>query len=84
MSTPPFRRHCLNGGALFWGRSLITEGVVPPHVIACPQCSRRWRETLHILDDGRMLAILEDVGDDVRFTTRCWIEDNSDRELRDP
>ena len=54
----------------------IGEGVVTPQVIACPKCSKRWRKTQFIRDDGRLHTIMEEVDDDVRLTTRSWIGDN--------
>ena len=59
----------------------ISEGAVTSRVIACPKCSKRWRKTQFIRDDGRLHTVLEEVDDDVRLTTRSWLPD--DEALKD-
>ena len=59
----------------------IGEGAVTPRVIACPKCSKRWRKTQFIRDDGRLHTVLEEVDDDVRLTTRSWLP--NDKALKD-
>ena len=57
-------------------KDIDTDGAVPPRVIACTQCGKRWREKLFIQDDGSPHTIVEEVDNDVRLTTRSWVEDN--------
>ena len=74
--SPPLKRCCHFCYTSFLIQDNIGSGVVPPRVIACTQCGKRWREESFIRDDGRLHTILEEVDDDVRLTTRSWVEDN--------
>ena len=53
----------------------IGEGVITPRVIACPKCGKRWREE-QFVGDPLLQTHVEKVDDDVRLTTRSWIEDD--------
>lgn len=41
--TPPFKRCCSGCDTLFWVQHLVQEGYVPPDVMECPKCGKRWR-----------------------------------------
>ena len=42
---------------------------MPPDVIDCPNCGKRWRETLFIQDDGSGRRYVEEVDSLVKPTT---------------
>ena len=74
--SPPQKRCCHFCYTSFLIQDIDSDGAVPPRVIACTQCGKRWREKSFIRDDGRLHTILEEVDDDVRLTTRSLVEDN--------
>ena len=54
---------------------LTTEGVVPLDVIQCenPRCGKRWREVQSILDSGLGRRTVQEVGSDVKLTTKATL-----------
>ena len=74
--SPPQKRCCHFCYTSFLIQDIDSDGAVPPRVIACTQCGKRWREKSFIRDDGRLHTILEEVDDDVRLTTRSFVKDN--------
>ena len=48
---------------------IVKEGAVPPDVIGCPKCGKRWREHMSISDGGRLRKGIEEVNSDVELTT---------------
>ena len=71
--SPPQKRCCHFCYTSFLIQDIDSDGAVPPRVIACTQCGKRWREKSFIRDDGRLHTILEEVDDDVRLTTRSLV-----------
>ena len=62
-------RICHFCGVLLQIELITTEGYVPPDVIDCPKCGKRWREMLFIQDDGSGLRSVEEVDGRVKPTT---------------
>ena len=62
-------RDCHFCGVLLQIELITTEDYVPPDVIDCPECGKRWRETLFIQDDGSGRLVVEEVDSRVRPTT---------------
>ena len=56
--SPPQKRCCHFCYTSFLIQDIDSDGAVPPRVIACTQCGKRWREKSFIRDDGRLHTIL--------------------------
>ena len=63
--THTIARTCHFCNTSFLIQDIDSDSAVPPRVIACTQCVKRWREQSFIRDDGGLHTIREEVDDDV-------------------
>jgi len=75
---PPKRiRRCPECRQEFYFIGLVTSGVVPPQVFACPRCDKRWRESESHLRLSMLptpvLHFWEPVGPEVQLTTLSFV-----------
>ena len=78
---PPKRtRSCPECRQEFYFIGLVTSGVVPPHVFACPRCDKRWCESesrlllsMPLLSMPPVLHFWEPVGPKVQLTTLSFV-----------